>query len=132
MKYIITNNEITAIHTNDQDIKPSQYNDIAEIIKTETIYPSDYIFTDEELQTLRAQTLLQKKMTPFDFVKGLSELGVLPSTLWQYLQTNNLALLALFTCDRIYRGDESLANYAEALNVTSAQLDELFNAKGNV
>ena len=132
MKYIILNNKIIATHADDQKVSANSYNENAEIIKISVIYNSDYIFTDDEMQTLRAQTLLQKNMTPLDFVKSFNEFGVTAQSLWTYLQSNQMAMLALFTCDRVYRGDSSLDGYAEALNITSAQLDEIFNTKGDL
>lgn len=91
------------------------------------INSEEYKEKQEKAEKLR---ILKLSMTPLDFINAIETLGVTYSDIKELCNTYEEVDKQLRFCNRVYRGNELINQFAAKFNVTSNQLDELFKTYG--
>ena len=86
--------------------------------------------TDEEKEQEEKKRVAMLKMTPRDFLLAITEMGVDFSKIKELMATNPQVEIELNYCNFVYRGNPLLDKLCGQFDITTAQLDELFKAKG--
>lgn len=82
----------------------------------------------KELEEKKRVAML--RMTPRDFLLAITQMGVDFAKIKELMATNPQVEIELNYCNYVYRGNALLDQLCGQFGITTAQLDELFKAKG--
>lgn len=86
--------------------------------------------TDEQKELEEKKRVAMLKMTPRDFLLAITGMGVDFAKIKELMATNPQVEIELNYCNYVYRGNALLDQLCGQFGITTAQLDELFKAKG--
>lgn len=83
---------------------------------------------EKELEEKKRVAML--RMTPRDFLLAITQMGVDFAKIKELMASNPQVEIELNYCNYVYRGNALLDQLCGQFGITTAQLDELFKAKG--
>lgn len=101
------------------------YTSIEETNVEYQLYGGEYL-TPEEVAQKERERIMRLSMTPLDFLKALSKIGITYETVKQIMEANPEIEMEMRFCQNVYRGHPMIVQFAEQYGVSSDMLDHIF------
>lgn len=131
---LMFNNLNTLLKSNKELLQEITESQVQQVINRELIISDGKLIANPDYQKEKEQEEKKRvamlRMTPRDFLLAITGMGVDFAKIKELMATNPQVEIELNYCNYVYRGNALLDQLCGQFGITTAQLDELFKAKG--